>query len=193
MRQAVKTMSHGFSFIKSVPNEIKVSFIQSCFFWNFISMITTCIVFEGIFFITTRKKILKTLALPSTTKNNFLCLSRSSRALSGWIHSVRGLGHPWSQWQSHKWGGGCSSWVSIEGLPKKNMWQLHSENKLNREMFIVCYNLKVFYVYYLIWSWQQLFEVSVSSHFTKEETEAQRGSGTHSKRWNWCLHSGFLL
>lgn len=56
MRQAVKTMNHSFSFIKTAPNEIKMSFIQSCFFWNFIFMITTCIAFERIFFIITRKK-----------------------------------------------------------------------------------------------------------------------------------------
>lgn len=100
MRQAVKTMSHSFSFIKMVPNEIKMSFIHSCFFWNFIFMITTFIVFERVFFIITRKNT-KNPCFAINNKNNFLCLSLNK--LKGHYQNSRWQGSAvlLISWQSH--------------------------------------------------------------------------------------------
>lgn len=121
-----------------------MSLLQSCFFWNFTFMITTCIIFERIFFILTRGKKLKTSlsAINNKKQHSLPCSHQAKGQCQAELMSL-GAGAHLISGQARKWGGG-SSLVSTEGLEKRCLWQLHSENKLSSEIFIVCHNFKVF-------------------------------------------------
>lgn len=135
-----------FSFITAVPKLNKDESPTVLFFGTSLLWLPHALFLKEIFFILTRGKIKNLPLCHQQQKTTFSALlSPSQRAVSGWAHVVRG----WELCQSqgrHVSGVAAAVWCSLstEGLEKRCLWQLHSENKLSSEIFIVCHNFKVF-------------------------------------------------